>query len=147
MDRSPGKRRFTSWTIPLLPKVQAELKLMEDMEVIEKVDQPTEWCSPVVVVPKKNDKVRIYGDFIQLNKAVLRENHPMPTTEKTLARLAGAKIVSKLDANSGFWQRKLSLNSKLLTTFITPWGYYCYRRLPFGISSAPEHFRRSCRKS
>ena len=128
--------------IPLLPKVQAELKRMENMEVMEKVDQPTEWCSPVVVVPKKNGKVRICGDFIQLNKAVLRENHPMPTTEQTLAKLAGAKIVSKLDANSGFWQRKLSLNSKLLTTFITPWGRYCYRRLPFGISSAPEHFQK-----
>ena len=44
---------------PLLPKIQAELKRMEDTEVIEKVDQPTEWCSPVVVVPKKNGKVRI----------------------------------------------------------------------------------------
>ena len=119
---------------------------MENMEFIEKVDQPTEWCSPVVVVPKKNGKVRICGDFIQLNKAVLRENHPMPTTEQTLAKLAGAKIVSKLNANSGFWQRKLSLNSKLLTTFITPWGRYCYRRLPFGISSAPEHFQKIMQK-
>ena len=43
--------------ISLLPKVQADLKRMEDMEVIEKVDQPTEWCSLVVVVPKKNGKV------------------------------------------------------------------------------------------
>ena len=131
---------------PLLPKVQAELKRMEDMEVTEKLDQPTEWCFPVVVVPKKHGKVRICGDFIQLNKAVNWENHPMPTTEQTLAKLAGAKIVSELDANSGFWQRKFSLNSKLLTTFITPRGRYCYRRLPFGISSAPEHFQRIMQK-
>ena len=55
------------------------------MEVIEKVDQPTEWCSPVVVIPKKNGKVRICGDFIQLNK-VLQENHPMPTTKQTLVK-------------------------------------------------------------
>ena len=87
--------------IPLLPKVKSELKRMEDMDVIERVDQPTEWCSPVVVVPKKNGKVRICGDFIQLNKAVRRENHPMPTTKQTLAKVAGAKIVTKLDANSG----------------------------------------------
>ena len=66
----------------------------------------------------------------------------MPTTEQTLAKLAGAKVVTKLDANSGFWQRKLSSKSKLLTTFITPWGRYCYKRLPFGISSAPEHFQK-----
>ena len=107
--------------IPLLPRVQADLKRMEDMGVIEKVVQATEWRSPEVIIPKKNDKVRICGDVIQLNKAVSRENHSMPTTERTLAKLAGAKIVSNLDANLRFWQRKLNLNSKLLTTFMTPW--------------------------
>ena len=96
----------------------------------------------VVVIPKKNGKVRICGVVIQLNKAVLRENHPMHTTGQTPAKLAGAKIVSRLDAKFRFWQRKLSLNSKLLTTFITPWARYSYRRLPFGISSAPEHFQK-----
>ena len=50
---------------PLLPKVQAELKRMEDMEVTEKLDQPTEWCFPVVVVPKKHRKVRICGDSVR----------------------------------------------------------------------------------
>ena len=62
---------------------------MVDLDVIERVDQPTDWYSPVVVVPKKNGAVRICGDFIQLNKAVKRENHTMPTTEQTLAKLAG----------------------------------------------------------
>ena len=85
--------------MPLLARVQAELKRKEDMGVIEKVAQPTEWCPPVVIIAKKNDKVRICGDVIQLNKAVLRENHSMPTTERTLAKLAGARIVSILDAN------------------------------------------------
>ena len=84
---------------------------MEDLDVIERVDQPTD--SPVMVVPKTNGAVRICGDFIQLNKAVKRENHPMPTTEQTLAKLAGAKIISKLDANYGFWQRKLSDKSSI----------------------------------
>ena len=75
---------------------------------------------PIVVVPKPNGQVRICGAFIQLNKAVLRENHPMPTTEQTLGKLVGAKVISKLDANSGFWQLKLKDSFKLLTAFITP---------------------------
>ena len=49
------------------------------------------------------------------------------------------RIFSKLDANSGFWQIPLSKQSKLLTTFITPYGQYCFNKMPFGISSAPEH--------
>ena len=44
-------------------------------------------------------------------------------------------MFTKLDANSGFWQIPL-------TTFITPFGWYHFRRLSFGISSAPEHFQR-----
>ena len=148
---TPSHKPFNQTTprhvpIPLFPKVKEELARMEAMGVIEKGDAPTEWCSPIVVVPKSNGKVWICGDFIQLNKAILCENHPMPTTEQTLGKLAGAKVISKLDANSGFWQRKLKDSSKLLTTFITPWGRYCYTRPPFGISSAPEHFQKSMQR-
>lgn len=66
----------------------------------------------------------------------------MPSVEHTLGQVTGAKIFSKLDANSGFWQIKLTEESKLLTTFITPFGRYCYNRLPFGITSAPEHYQK-----
>ena len=128
--------------IPLLPKVKEEIARMENLGVIERVEQPTKWCSPIVVVPKSNGRVRICGDFVQLNRAVQREVYQMPSTEETLAKLAGAKIVTKLDANGGFWQRKLSDSCKLLTTFKTPWGRYCFSRLPFGISSAPEHLQK-----
>ena len=126
--------------IPLLPKVMDEFDGIETMRVIEKVDAPTECCSPIVVVLKPS------GDFIQLNKAVLRKDHPMPTTEQTLGKLTGAKVIPNLDANSGFWKRKLKDCSKLPTTFITPWGRYCYTRLPFGISSAPQHFQKSMQR-
>ena len=61
--------------------------------------------------------------------------------DTTLALLSGAQVFSKLDANSGFWQIPLTEESRLLTTFITPFGRYCFNTLPFGISSAPEHFQ------
>ncbi len=52
------------------------------------------------------------------------------------------KVVLKLDANSGFWQIPLSEQSRLLTTFVTPSGRYCFNKLPFGISSVPELFQK-----
>ena len=110
--------------------------------MISQVDVPTPWCAGMVVVPKKSGAVRICVDLKPLNQNVLREVHPLPKVDDTLAQLSGAKLFSKLDANSGFWQIPLAPASRLLTTFITPFGRYCFNKLPFGISSAPEHFQK-----
>ena len=128
--------------LPLMEKTKRELKRMEALGVISKVEQPTDWCAPMVVVPKSHDDVRICVDLTKLNESVRRERYEMPSVDYTLGQLAGAKIFSKLDANSGFWQVPLSEESTLLTTFITPFGRFAFRRLPFGISSAPEHYQR-----
>ena len=128
--------------VPLLSKVKEELSRTEQMEIISKVDEPTEWCARMVVVPKANGKVHICVDLTKLNESILREYHPLPSVDHTLAQLAGATTFSKLDGNSGFWQIGLSTESAKLTTFITPFGRFCFNRLLFGISPAPEHFQK-----
>ena len=128
-------------SLPLHEKVHKTLNNMEAQGVISKVQEPTPWCAGMVVVKKKSGGTRICIDLKPLNKCVLRERHPLPRVDDTLAQLTGATTFSKLDANSGFWQIPLSDESKLLTTFITPFGRYCYNKLPFGITSATEHFQ------
>ena len=76
---------------------------MEALGVIHKVNVPTDWCAGMVVVSKSNNKVRICVDLTKLNRSVCHERHILPSVEQTLAKLKGAKIFSKLDANSGFW--------------------------------------------
>lgn len=115
---------------------------MERNGVISRVEDPTEWCAPMVVTLKSDGKVLICVDLTRLNEFVQRENHPVPTTDATFANLARARYFSKLDANSGFWQIKLSESSKHLTTFITPWRRHCFNVLPFGISSGSEKFQK-----
>ena len=128
--------------VPLMKSVKSELERMEKLGVISPVETPTDWCAGMVVVPKSGGRVRICVDLTKLNESVYRERHPLPAVEQTLAQIAGARVFSKLDANSGFWQIPLSKESALLTMFITPYGRYCFNRLPFGITSAPEHFQR-----
>ena len=126
--------------LPLKPEVEQELKRMESLGVISKVDEPTSWCAGMVVVPKKTGKVRICVDLKPLNESVLRKVHPLPKVDETLAQLTGAKVFSKLDANSGFWQIPLEKSSRLLTTFITPFGRYHFNKLPIWYLQRPRAF-------
>ena len=115
---------------------------MVEQQVISPVTGPTTWCSGMVPVPKPNGRIRICIDLTPLNRAVRRDVHPMRSVDENLAKLGGSVIYSKLDGNSGFWQIPLDDESKLLTTFISPFGRFCFNRLPFGISSAPEIYQR-----
>ncbi len=128
--------------LPLMEKVKGELDRLQDLGVIRPVTVPTEWCAPIVVVPKTTGQVRLCVDFTQLNKNVKRERYMLPAVDEMLGQMAGAKVFTKLDANCGFHQVRLTEESQLLTTFITPYGRFCYTRLPFGINSGPEHFQR-----
>ena len=130
--------------LPLQTKVTEELACMKAMGIISKFDQPTPWCTGIVVVPKKSGSICICVGLKPLKKSVLREVHPLPRVDDILAQLSRARIFSKLDENSGFWQISLSTTSRLLTTFITPSGRYCFNKLhvPFRILCATELFQK-----
>jgi len=72
---------------------------------------------------------------------VKRSRFVRPTLEDIASKLAGAQYFSKLDASSGFWQIPLHPDSTKLTTFMTPFRKFCFKRRPFGITSAPEIFQ------
>ena len=107
------------------------------------MDQPTDWVNSLVVIEKpKTKKLRICLDPRPLNAAICREHFQLLTIEDITTRLTGARIFSKLDANHGYWQIPLSNSSQLLTTFNSPFGRYCFKRMPFGIKSAQEVFQK-----
>ena len=127
--------------VALRKDVEKELKRMENLGVIEKQTEPTEWVSSMVTVVKPN-KIRICLDPQNLNKAILREHYPLKTVEEVVAEMPRAKVFSVVDANQGYWQIQLDDESSKLCTFNSPSGRYRFKRLPFGISSAPEVFQR-----
>ena len=128
--------------IPILARVKEELDRLTSAGIIKEITKPTPWCAPMVPVMKKSGKVRLCVDLKKLNVNVRRERYVLPTLDDLTSRLAGSTVYSSLDAASGFYQIPLDEASQGLTTFITPFGRYCFRRLPFGITSAPEIFMR-----
>lgn len=112
---------------------------MKHNQIVEKIYEPTDWVIVLVIVTKKDGSLRICLDPHYPNRAIQREYHYIFTFEELLcSKMSGAKIFNTLDADTGFWQIKLSENK--LTTFNTPFGRYKFLRLPYGISSAPEVF-------
>ena len=80
-------------------------------------------------------------DLTKLNQSVKRERHLLPAVDQVLAQLAGAKVSSMLDGNSGISQLSLDPALSLLTTFITHFGRYCFYLFPLVILSALEYFQ------
>ena len=95
------------------------------------------------MVPKKNGDVRVTIDPRELNKVILREFHPMSTVDDIATRVNGSKLFTTLDANMGYFQLLLDEQSQPLTCFITPFGRYMYKRLPMGITVAPELYQKA----
>lgn len=142
-----GPISFGSRPIPLALKEKAkeQLDYLENQGIIAKVPQgvPTPWCSQLHMVHKKDKQsVRICIDPKFLNRAILRECHPIRTIEDILCQVDGSKYFTVLDANMGFFQVQLDYESQLLCSFNTPWGRYMYKRLPMGIKSSPEIYQR-----
>ena len=132
MRRIPFSRRA---------KVNEKLEELLKLDVIEKVEGPTSWVNPLVVVEKPNGDIRICLDMRQANQAIVREKHPVPTVEETLQEVSYAKVFSKLDLNMAFHQIELHPDSRDITTFAAPNGLYRYKRLLFGINMATEKFQ------
>ncbi len=79
--------------LPLRPKVLEELTRMKEQGVISRVTEPTPWYAGMVPVPKKSGAIHLCVDLKPLNRSVLREVHPLPKVDETLAQLSGAKNV------------------------------------------------------
>ena len=120
---------------PIHPRdeIEEELKTMESQGIIRKVSESTEWVSSIVYIRKKNGKLRLCLDPKDLNRAIMIYLYKTPTMEELAYKLSGAQHISKLDAKNGYWSIPLDAESQLLTTFHSPFGRFCFRRMPFGL--------------
>lgn len=123
--------------------LRKELTRMESEGVIAKMDEASDWVSPLVIVKKKDGRLRVCLDPRHINRSLKREYYELPRREEIEAELAGAIVFSKLDANCGFHQVPLDEETSKICTFSTPFGRYRFLRLPFGIASAPEVFQKA----
>ena len=125
----------------LREKVKEKIEELVAMDIIEPVEGPTPWVSPVLIVPKQNDEIRLCVDMRRANEVIIRERYQIPTVDEVLHNLNQSTVFSKLDLKWGYHQLELHPDSRSITTFTTHCGLYRYKHLMFGINSAPELYQ------
>jgi hypothetical protein len=107
----------------------------------------TKWVANPVLVPKKNTKVlRMCVDYTGLNKACPKDPFPLPCIDQVIDSTAGSELLCFLDAYSGYHQIKMKEFDQLATSFVIPYGTYCYVTMPFGLKNAGETYQRTMQK-
>lgn len=129
----------------LKDKVATELDRMVKDNIIYPVNS-SEWGTPIVPVVKPNGDVRICGDYkVTVNKFLHIDRHPIPRITDLLTRIKGS-CFAKLDLSRAYLQVPLCSESQLVTTISTHKGLFAYKKLPYGIASAPGLFQREMDK-
>ena len=97
------------------------------------------WASPIVVVPKADNTVRICGDYKStINQSVEDEQYVLPTTQDLCTALVGSKVFSKLDLSHAYALLNVDKESQEYLTIATHKGLYSCLKLPYGVKSSPK---------
>ena len=124
----------------LRSKVKEELHSMIKSDIIEESNSP--WAAPIVCVPKKDKSLRLCVDYRGLNSQTIFDPQPMPKIEEVINKLGKAKYISKLDLTKGYWQIPLTEKAKEVSAFVTPFGHFQFKVLPFGMINSAASFVR-----
>ena len=139
-DVPPKVQKQRPVPAPVEERLKQEIERMIQDDVIEEVTGAS-WISPVQIVYKGNGELRVCVDLREANKAVIRERFPIPRIQDLLRQLSGARMFSTLDLRKAYWQVRLAEESRDITSYVAAGKVYQFKRLPFGLASAPEVYQ------
>ena len=142
-DAKPVRQKLR----PLNPKQRDSLRKQLDLwikeDVVEESNSP--WASPLVPAVKKGgdkDAIRWAVDYRCINAMTVGDAWPIPSIEENLEKLQGAKYFSAIDAAAAYHTIRVNEKSRPYLAFLTPWGTYQYKKMPFGCKNAGNTYSR-----
>ena len=122
--------------------VKEELQKLLDAKFIQPIDY-SEWISNMVPIKKPNGKICICTDFRDLNKAFPKDDFPLPNIDALVDTIVEHEMLSLMDGFFGYNQIKVTPKVQHKTAFITPWGTFCYKVMPFGLKNVGATYQRA----
>lgn len=120
-----------------------KLQIILDDMLKKQIIRPStsEYSSPIVLVKKKSGDLRLYVDYRELNKHIVKDRYPLPLIDDNLD-LLWKKYFTCFDLKDGFHHIYVAKDSIKYTSFTTPLGKFEYLKLPFGLATGPACFSR-----
>ena len=140
-NHSPSFQKARTLPFSCRPKVEEAIDKLVESDYLEKVEF-SDYAAPIVPVCKKDNSIRICGDFRKINQILHETIYPIPHMADLITKVAGHKFYSKIDLKNAYLQIQVSDESQKFLVINTHLGLYKYKRLPFGIHSAPAIFQK-----
>jgi len=141
-DASPIFCKARPVPLALRPRMELEIHRLVNEGILTET-KFSSWATPVVPVVKDNGSIRLCGDYsATLNRFLLKDHYPLPTSSELMTKLSDCKIFTKLDLRNAYQQLPVKEEFRKLLTINTMKGLFVVNCLPFGISSASSIFQR-----
>ena len=140
--KSHRPRRYSPKEIEAQDKETTSMLSNQAIEDAPPTADEENWNHDIVMIAKKDGNNRVCVDFRDMNGQSLKDNFPSPRIEDLIDQLPEAKIFSKLDLTSGFWQFQVAEKDRHKLAFTTSNGRFRFRVMPMGITNAPSYFQR-----
>src|SRR6266498_3373461 len=124
--------------------IEKEINKMLEQGLIQPSTSP--WSFPVVIVKKKNGQLSFCVNYKLLNDVTKKDTYPLPRINEILDVLNEAQWFTTLDLASGYWQIKVKEEDQKKTAFVTKFGTYEFKVMPFGLCNTPATFQRTMDK-
>ncbi|MCO5577759.1 hypothetical protein L7F22_031591 [Adiantum nelumboides] len=140
-DAKLSRQRSYTYNETFAKKSKEEIEKLKEVEFIYEIEH-IYWVSPIVVVPKKNGKLRVCVNLKKVNAATIWNNYPLLITDHAIERVAGREAYSFLDGRLGYNQLAIKPEDQHKITFVTKWGIFAYKVMPFGLTNARATLQR-----
>ena len=126
----------------MLLKIKEEVKKQLDARFLKVIKYP-EWVANIVSIPKKDGKVRMCVDYRDLNRASPKDYFLLLHIDTLVDNTAKNSRFSFMDGFFGYNQIQMALENRENTVFVTMWGTFCYKVMPFGLKNAGATYQRA----